>query len=153
MKFVDSNISELYFSIISRRILRGHTHDFLPQHYYHKHPHNLVVLFTYLVSTGYLRQRETVHHQWQETLSVQFNSVTQSCPTLCDPMDCSTPGFPVHHQLPELAQTHVHRIGDAIQPSHPLSSPSPPTFHLSTQFVKKTMFDSALTIRVIKTGK
>ena len=55
MKFVDSNISELYFSIISRRILRGHTHDFLPQHYYHKHPHNLVVLFTYLVSTGYLR--------------------------------------------------------------------------------------------------
>ena len=52
-------------------------------------------------------------------------SVTQSCPTLCDPMDCSTPGLPVHHQLPELAQTHVHRVGDAIQPSHPLSSPSP----------------------------
>ena len=51
--------------------------------------------------------------------------VTQSCPTLCNPMDCSTPGFPVHHQLLELAQTHVHRVGDAIQPSHPLSSPSP----------------------------
>ena len=50
----------------------------------------------------------------------QFSSVTQSCPTLCDPMDCSMPGFPVHHQLPELAQTHVHRVGDAIQPSHPL---------------------------------
>ena len=47
--------------------------------------------------------------------SVQFNSVAQSCPTLCDPMDCSTPGFPVHHQLPELAQAHVHRVGDAIQ--------------------------------------
>ena len=55
-------------------------------------------------------------------ISVQFSSVTQSCPTLCDPMDCSTPGFPVHHQLPELTQTHVHRVGDAIQPSHPLSS-------------------------------
>ena len=50
--------------------------------------------------------------------SVQFSSVAQSCPTLCDPMDCSTPGFPVHHQLPELAQTHVHRVGDAIQPNH-----------------------------------
>ena len=56
----------------------------------------------------------------------QFSSVLQSCPTLCDPMDCSTPGFPVHHQLSELVQTHVHRVGDAIQPSHPLSSPSPP---------------------------
>ena len=50
----------------------------------------------------------------------QFSSVSQSCPTLCDPMDCSTPGLPVHHQLLELAQTHVHRVGDAIQPSHPL---------------------------------
>ena len=50
---------------------------------------------------------------------------------LCDPVDCSTPGFPVHHQLPELAQTHVHQVGDAIQPSHPLSSPSPPAFNLS----------------------
>ena len=55
-----------------------------------------------------------------------FSSVTQSCPALCDPMDCSTPGFPVHHQLPQLAQTHVHPVGDATQPSHPLSSPSPP---------------------------
>ena len=54
-----------------------------------------------------------------------FCSVTQSCLTLCDPMDYSTPGFPVHHQLPELTQTHVHWISDAIQPSHPLSSPSP----------------------------
>ena len=55
--------------------------------------------------------------------SVQFSSVAQSCPTLCDPMDCSMPGFPVHQQLLELTQTHVHRIGDAIPPSHPLSSP------------------------------
>ena len=57
---------------------------------------------------------------------VQFSSVAQSCPTLCDPMNCSTPGLPVHHQLPEFTQIHVHRVGDAIQPSHPLSSSSPP---------------------------
>ena len=56
---------------------------------------------------------------------VQFSSVAQSCPTLCDPMNRSMPGLPVHHQLPEFTQTHVHRVGDAIQPSHPLSSPSP----------------------------
>ena len=62
---------------------------------------------------------------------VQFSSVAQLCPTLWDPMDCSMPGFPVHHQLPELSQTHVHRVGDAIQPSHPLLSPSPPAFNLS----------------------
>ena len=58
--------------------------------------------------------------------SVQFSSVTQSCPTLCDPMNCSMPGLPIHHQLLEFTQTHVHRVSDAIQPSHPLSSPSPP---------------------------
>ena len=58
--------------------------------------------------------------------SVQFISVTQLCLTLCDPMNHSTPGLPVHHQLPEFTQTHVHQVGDAIQPSHPLSSPSPP---------------------------
>ena len=57
---------------------------------------------------------------------LQFSSVAQSCPTLCDPMNCSTPGLPVHHQLPEFPQTYVHPVGDAIQPSHPLSSPSPP---------------------------
>ena len=59
------------------------------------------------------------------------SSMAQSCLTLCDPMDCSMPGFPVYHQLLELAQTHVHRVGDVIQPSHPLSSPSPPAFYLS----------------------
>ena len=58
--------------------------------------------------------------------SVQFSSVTPPCPTLCDPMNHSTPGLPVHHQLPEFTQTRVHRVGDAIQPSHPLLSPSPP---------------------------
>ena len=57
---------------------------------------------------------------------VQFSSVAQSCPTLCNPMNRSTPGLPVHHQLSEFTQTHVHRVSDAIQPSHPLSSPSPP---------------------------
>ena len=60
--------------------------------------------------------------------SVQF---TQSCLTLCNPMDCSTPGFPVHHQLLEFAQAHVHRVGGAIQPYHPLLSPSPLAFNLS----------------------
>ena len=68
---------------------------------------------------------------WDSPMENQFSSVTQLCLTLCDPMDCSTPGFPVHHQLLELAQTHVHWVGDAIQPSHPLSSPSPPGFNLS----------------------
>ena len=62
---------------------------------------------------------------------LQFSSVAQLCPTLCNPMDYSTPGFPVHHQLPESTQTHVHWLGDAIQPSHPLSSPSPPALKLS----------------------
>jgi len=62
---------------------------------------------------------------------IQFSPIAPSCLTLCNPTDCSTPGFPVHHQLPELAQTHVQRVGDAIQPSHPLLSPSPSTFSLS----------------------
>ena len=63
---------------------------------------------------------------WQFRGSVQFSSGTQSCPTLCDLMNCSTPGLPVHHQLPEFTQTHVRRVLNAIQPSHPGSSPSPP---------------------------
>ena len=64
-------------------------------------------------------------------VSVQFSSVTQSCPTLCDPVNCSIPGLPVHHQLPEFTQTHVRRVCDAIQPSHPLSSPFPPALNPS----------------------
>ena len=63
-----------------------------------------------------------------QTVRDQFSSVAQSCLTLCDPMNGSTPGFPVHHQLPEPTQTHVHHVTDAMQPSHPLSSPSPPSF-------------------------
>ena len=69
--------------------------------------------------------------QTPSIISLQFSSVTQSCPTLCDPMDCSTPGLPVHHQPPELIEIHVHCNSDATQPSHPLLSPSPPTFNLS----------------------
>ena len=63
--------------------------------------------------------------------TIQFSSVTQLCLTLCNPMNHSTPGLPVHHQFPEFTQTHVHWVGDAIQPSHPLSSPSPPALNLS----------------------
>ena len=72
------------------------------------------------------------HQQWIRVpitpyaCHIQFSSVAQSCSTLCSPMNLSTPGLPVHHQLPEFTQTHAHRVGDAIQPSHPLSSPSPP---------------------------
>ena len=75
----------------------------------------------------------------------QFSSVTQSCPTLCDPMDCTTPGLPVHHQLPEFSQTHVHWVGDAIQSFHPLLAPSPPTFNLSR--IKVISNESVLCIR------
>ena len=66
------------------------------------------------------------HYNYPLFSSVQFSSDAQSCLTLWDPVNHSTPGLPVHHQLPEFTQTHVHRVGDAIQPSHPLSSPSPP---------------------------
>ena len=85
--------------------------------------------------------KKFIHHDW-------FSSVAQSCLTLCDPMDCSTPGFPVHHQLPELAQTHVHRVGDAIQPFHPLSSPFPPTCNLSS--IRVFSNESVLPIRWLK---
>ena len=77
--------------------------------------------------------------------TVEFNSVAQSCLILCNPMDCSTPGFPVHHQLLELSQTHVHRVVDAIQPSHPLSSPSPPAFNLPS--IRVFSSESVLPIR------
>ena len=69
------------------------------------------------------------------SFSSQFSSFAQSCPSLCDPMDCNMPGLPVHHQLPEFSQTQVHRVSDAIQPSHPLLSPFPPTFNLSQSYL------------------
>ena len=77
-----------------------------------------------LINSGMYQMRHSLS-------SVQFSSVAQSCPTLCDPMKRSIPGLPVHHQLPEFTQTHVHRVSDAIQPSHPLPSPSPPAFDYS----------------------
>ena len=76
--------------------------------------------------------------------SVQFSSVAHSCPTLCDPMNRSTPGLPVHHQLPEFTQTHVHRVSDAIQPSHPLSSPSPPAPNPSQHQIRVFSNESTL---------
>ena len=81
-------------------------------------------------SFNHVHRLKWMDYLWLPTL--EFSSVTQLCPTLCDPMDCSTPGFPVHHQFPELTQTHVHWVGDANQPPpHPPSSPSPPALNLS----------------------
>ena len=73
-----------------------------------------------------MRALPTIVIDLKNISSVQFSSITQSCLTLCDPMNCSTPDLPVHHQLPEFIQIHAHRVGDATQPSHPLSAPSPP---------------------------
>ena len=86
-----------------------------------------------LYSMGSYTQYPVIKHNGKEYKKepVQFSLVTQSCPTLWDPMDCSMPGLPVHHQFLEFTQTHVHWVGDAIQPSHPLSSPSPPAFNIS----------------------
>ena len=76
-------------------------------------------------------QLEKACAQQHRPSTAQFSSVAQSCLALCDPMDCSAPGLPAHQQLPKFTWTHVHWVGDAIQPSHPLSSPSPPTFNPS----------------------
>ena len=84
-------------------------------------------IYAYAWISWFAEQPKLTHYK----SIIQFSSVAQSRLTLCDPMDCSTPGFPVHHQLQEPTQTHVHRVGDAIPPSHPLSSPSPPAFNLS----------------------
>ena len=84
-----------------------------------------------LADYGPWGHKESDMTAWLSMTYFHFSSVAESCLILCDPMDCSTPGLRVHHQLPELAQTHVHRVGDAVQPSRPLSSPSPPTLNLS----------------------
>ena len=84
-----------------------------------------------VLSSGWVPSSCTTAWKASSGSSVQFISVTQSCLTLCDPMNRNWPGFSVHHQLPESTQTHVHRVGDAIQPSQPLSSPSPPALNLS----------------------
>ena len=89
------------------------------------------LLFYSWLSCSISKRNSSLWHKTSKAACVQFSSVAQSCPALCDTMDCSTLGLPVHHQLLELAQTHVHRVSDAIQPSHPLSSPSPPAVYLS----------------------
>ena len=94
----------------------------------------LVIAELFTIARMWKQPRCLLTDEWIKNLwciytmeySVQFSSVAQSCPTLCNPMKCSLPGLPVHHQFPEFTQTHVHRVSDAIQPSHPLSSPSPP---------------------------
>ena len=97
-----------------------------------------------ITGSGYMK-RYSLYYHWEsilikfflflknhnQLLVFQFSFQMLSCPILCDPMDCKTTGFPVHHQLLDLAQTHVHSVGDAIQPSHPQSSPSPSAFSLS----------------------
>ena len=93
----------IYFSFLKRRSRKEYWRQ---QHFY--------------LSSAICKLKEV------KSLNLQFSSVAQSCLTLCDPMNRSTPGLPAHHQLPEFTQTHVHRVGDAIQPSHPLLSPSPP---------------------------
>ena len=84
--------------------------------------HNCSILLIIFESLLNISSDQSLSRVWL----FQFSSVAESCPTLCDPMNHSTPGLPVHHQLPEFTQTHVHRVSDAIQPSHPLLSPSPP---------------------------
>ena len=98
--------------------LRAH-----PEHHPRRQPPVGPLQCTLLAAVRNKLSKNHLSHQFS---SVQFSSVAQSCPTLCDPMNRSTPGLPVHHQLPGFTQTHVHQVCDAIQPSHPLSSPSPP---------------------------
>ena len=100
-------------------------------HYIYLYIYIIIHIYNDTVSVCFNLQSGNEIHTHRITDSFQFSSVAQSCPTLCDPIDCSIPGLPVHHQLPELAKTHVHWVGDAIQPSHPLSSPSPLAFSLS----------------------
>ena len=88
--------------------------------------------------------RSTTRYHQHLFSSVQFSSVAQSCPTLCDPMNHSTPGLPVHHHLPEFTQSHVHRVRDAIQPSHPWSSPSPP----ASQSLPASVFSNESTLHM-----
>ena len=90
-----------------------------------------VLLWDYLYWGFFAFASTSCFREITNLISVKFCSVAQLCQTLCDPIDCSMPGLPVHHQLPDFTQTHVHWVGDAIQPSHPLSSPSPPAFKLS----------------------
>ena len=97
----------------------------------------LILIIYIIISKAYYFKIILFFKSYIQFSSVQFSSVSQSCPTFCDPMDGSMPGFPVHHQVPELAQPHAHRVGDAIQSSHLLSSPFPPAFSL---FLHQSLF-------------
>ena len=101
--------------------------------------------------TGRKARKTKVIKSSIHTVSSKIRSVAQSCPTLCDPMNRSTPGFPVHHQLPVFTQTHVHRVSDAIQPSHHLSSPSPPAPNpsISSKGIHKTKRCKTLTTKIL----
>ena len=110
-----SHLSWPHLSLVLLPLLPPHSPPLLPSPVFPFPFDSLIVSISFLLSV-----------QFVLVVSVQFSSVAQSCSTLCDPMNCSTPGLPVHHQLPEVTQTHVHWVSDAIQPSHPLSSPSPP---------------------------
>ena len=109
----------LFTSLLSSAILKSPQATILPSYIFP--PLGMV-----LVSTSCTMLQTFFHLHWSQTGSIQFSSVAQSCPTLCHPMNRSTPGLPVHEQLLEFTQTHIHRVRDAIQPSHLLSSPSPP---------------------------
>ena len=113
-------VSIFYFSHSGRWIRKSHCSFNCISLMANDVDHLFTCLFFFLYHLNILFD-EMPHHGFQ------FSSVAQSCPTLCDPMNCSTPGLPVHHQLPEFTQTHIHPVSDAIQPSHPLSSPSPPS--------------------------
>ena len=131
------------FVIIEETVLIHHDHQspqftlgFTVDIVYSIQTYNDNIIWSIFATLKILYSSLLTSHPWQPLIfllspSVQFSSVAQSCLTLCNSMDCSTPGLPVHHQLPEFTQTHVLWVSDAIQPSRPLSSPSPPAFNLS----------------------
>ena len=104
-----------------------------------------IALSEHIAYFNELNVSKSIGWRLSKSMMPQFSSVAQSSPTLCSPMNSSTPGFHDHHQLPEFTQTHVHRVGDAIQPSHPLSSPSPPALNPSQH--QGLFHESALRIR------
>ena len=122
---IPPHTAQCYRTITSQRVQQANPHTLSQTHWFRNSGGGTRHLHTWQALRGLLRHTAT----WdQETLAV-VQSLSRV--RLCDPMDCSTSGFPVHHQLPEPAQTHVHWVGDAIQPSHPLLAPSPPTFSVS----------------------
>ena len=126
-------LPEFAQKLFTKLLIFSRFYQFFHQHsfpFYDKSHHVIFIHHVSLVSSDLFFMVWILWRPLVPYSIVQFSSVAQSCPTLCNPMNRSTPGLPVHHQLPESTQTHVHRVGDAIQSSHPLSSPSP-TFNLS----------------------